>query len=121
MPYQSPHICGCGHVIAHGIRCICDERRARERNARYEASRPSARERGYTPEWDRERVAFLKANPVCRRPGCNAPATVVDHIEPHKGNMRLFWSRSNWQPLCTSCHSRWKQIAERRTVARNDA
>ncbi len=46
-----------------------------------------------------ERAAFLKLNPRCARPGCGAPATLVDHIIPHKGDQRLFWSRSNWQPL----------------------
>jgi hypothetical protein len=27
--------------------------------------------------------------------------------------MRLFWSRSNWQPLCAICHNRWKQREEK--------
>ncbi|TIX74642.1 MAG: HNH endonuclease, partial [Mesorhizobium sp.] len=42
-------------------------------------------------------------------------ANVVDHVKPHRGDMRLFWSRSNWQPLCTPCHSSIKQSRERRT------
>ncbi|WP_085981300.1 MULTISPECIES: HNH endonuclease signature motif containing protein [unclassified Paenibacillus] len=33
------------------------------------------------------------------------PATVVDHITPHKGDMGLFWDQGNWQPLCATCHS----------------
>ena len=34
-----------------------------------------------------------------------SPATVVDHIEPHKGDEMLFWMRSsNWQSLCRLCH-----------------
>ncbi|ELK38933.1 HNH endonuclease, partial [Brevibacillus agri BAB-2500] len=33
-------------------------------------------------------------------------ATVVDHIVPHKGDMRKFWDRMNWQALCASCHSK---------------
>ncbi len=113
-PIKAPRICGCGHAIAGGVRCLCEERRARERNERYEANRPSARKRGYTPTWERARAEYLKANPTCRRPGCNAPATVVDHIEPHRGNQRLFWNRANWQPLCVTCHSRWKQSLEHR-------
>jgi hypothetical protein len=28
--------------------------------------------------------------------------------------MKLFWSRSNWQPLCVRCHSSVKQSRERR-------
>ncbi|TIX60322.1 MAG: HNH endonuclease, partial [Mesorhizobium sp.] len=45
---------------------------------------------------------------------CPAPANVVDHIKPHRGDMRLFWNRANWQPLCTRCHSSIKQSRERR-------
>ena len=33
------------------------------------------------------------------------PATVVDHIIPHRGDMKLFWDESNWQALCESCHN----------------
>ena len=24
---------------------------------------------------------------------------------PHRGDMKLFWDESNWQPLCESCHN----------------
>jgi 5-methylcytosine-specific restriction endonuclease McrA len=34
------------------------------------------------------------------------PAVEVDHVKPHKGSATLFWNWSNWQALCTSCHSR---------------
>ncbi|MDE4173662.1 HNH endonuclease [Phaeobacter sp. PT47_59] len=43
---------------------------------------------------------------------CGAPATVVDHIKAHRGDERLFWGRTNWQPLCASCHNRHKQRQE---------
>lgn len=89
------------------------ERLQRERKARFDKKRPSARQRGYTAEWVRESKAFLKANPQCRR--CDLPATVVDHIQPHKGNQRLFWNRTNWQPLCSHHHNSAKQAEERRT------
>ncbi|WP_353647022.1 HNH endonuclease signature motif containing protein [Mesorhizobium sp. WSM2240] len=84
----------------------------RERKARFDQQRPSARQRGYDSKWDKERAAYLKAHPRCVR--CPSPATVVDHVTPHKGDRRLFWSRSNWQPLCTPCHSSGKQREERR-------
>ena len=32
-------------------------------------------------------------------------ATVVDHIKPHRGDHKLFWDRSNWQPLCEHHHN----------------
>lgn len=64
----------------------------------------SARRRGYSADWERESKRFLRSHPICaicRR----APATCVDHIEPHKGNPVMFWARSNWQPACRSCNS----------------
>jgi len=33
-------------------------------------------------------------------------AQLPDHIEPHKGDVALFWDQSNWQPLCIGCNSR---------------
>lgn len=33
-------------------------------------------------------------------------ATVVDHKIPHKGDMRLFWDRNNWQAMAKVCHDR---------------
>ena len=29
---------------------------------------------------------------------------MVDHIEPHKRDQRLFWDTSNWQSMCKPCH-----------------
>lgn len=112
MPVKGSRICGCGRLVPSGTSCACEIRRARERKARHDAKRPTARERGYTAEWERESKAFLKECPACRR--CGAPATLVDHIQPHKGNQRLFWNRANWQPLCRPCHNSAKQAEERR-------
>jgi 5-methylcytosine-specific restriction endonuclease McrA len=85
-----------------------------ERKARHDLHRPSARQRGYDSKWDKARAAFLAAHPHCAHPGCNALATVVDHVIPHKGDRKLFWSRSNWQALCTHHHSSAKQSQEAR-------
>ncbi|MGY6410502.1 MAG: HNH endonuclease [Alkalilacustris sp.] len=30
----------------------------------------------------------------------------MDHATPHKGGRKLFWDRSNWAPMCASCHGR---------------
>lgn len=108
MPFAPPRLCACGDVVPYGVRCKCQ----RERKARADARRPSARARGYTREWDVERAAYLAQHPTCCR--CPRPATVVDHIMAHKGNMRLFWNRANWQPLCAPCHNGAKQSEERR-------
>ncbi|WP_338021838.1 AAA family ATPase [Aquabacter cavernae] len=47
---------------------------------------------------------------------CHAPATVVDHIAPHRGDQALFWDKGNWQPLCKPCHDRAKQGEEKRSA-----
>jgi 5-methylcytosine-specific restriction enzyme A len=44
---------------------------------------------------------------------CNRPATVVDHIEPHRGDTGRFWDKANHQPLCKPCHDGAKQSEER--------
>lgn len=112
MPFLAPSICACGKVVAAGTRCECRKASDRERKARHDATRPSARQRGYTSKWEQARADYLTAHPTCVR--CGAPAKVVDHIKPHRGDLKLFWSRSNWQPLCVPCHSRTKQSEERR-------
>lgn len=113
MPIRPPHICACGTIVASGERCACQIVRDRERRARFDRTRPNARQRGYTRQWDKARTDYLSAHPTCRY--CQEPATVVDHIKPHRGDMALFWNQSNWQPLCTRCHSSIKQSRERRT------
>ena len=74
-----------------------------------EIRRGTARERGYTWEWEQARLAHLEASPLCvhcEREGRLIPATVVDHVIPHRGDKALFWDRDNWQSLCAPCHSR---------------
>jgi 5-methylcytosine-specific restriction protein A len=49
---------------------------------------------------------------MCGRMG--STGMVVDHVKPHRGSERLFWSESNLQVLCASpCHSQHKQALER--------
>jgi hypothetical protein len=39
---------------------------------------------------------------------------MVDHVAPHRADMRLFWDRANWQPMASiPCHVSRKQRAER--------
>jgi len=79
--------------------------------------RRNARQRGYSAEWDKKASAYLEAHPVCvgcRGIGLVVPATVVDHIIPHKGDRRLFWDSNNWQGLCTWHHNSIKPELERR-------
>ena len=71
--------------------------------------RPSAVERGYDGRWRKRSKLFLKAYPLCEdclKQNKLTPATVVDHIVPHRGDPTLMWAESNWQPLCKRCHDR---------------
>lgn len=64
-------------------------------------------ERGYGSKWQRERLIFLDANPLCERcerEGRAEPATVVNHRIPHRGDQKLFWDRKNWEPTCARHH-----------------
>lgn len=69
--------------------------------------RETAAQRGYGWRWQKAREGWLRAHPLCVR--CEARGLVVvgtdvDHIVPHKGDMELFWDRTNWQTLCGTCH-----------------
>lgn len=57
-----------------------------------------------TERWRRYRLRFLKVNPLCTQ--CQHPADVVDHITPARQRPELFWSASNHQPMCSTCHQR---------------
>lgn len=111
MPYAAPRICPCGKAVPSGTRCPCQAKRDAERKARFDETRPTARQRGYSTAWEKAREGFLKAHPRCAM--CGQPATVVDHKTPHRGDKKLFWDKTNWQPLCTPCHSGRKQREER--------
>ncbi len=84
----------------------------------------------YGSKWNKARLAFLQQHPLCvmcRKQGRLTPATVVDHIVPHKlrdainsndsaaikAARRLFWGTKNWQPLCASHHNSTKQRIEK--------
>ena len=61
----------------------------------------------HTSAWQRARANFLKSNPYCRfcrQRGKRVRASVVDHIQPHRGDPMKFWNQKNWQPLCKLCH-----------------
>lgn len=71
----------------------------------------------YTYQWKKSRKLFLQLHPLCvycNREGMTTPATVVDHIQPHKGNLTLFWDTNNWQALCKRHHDSDKQREDKR-------
>lgn len=97
-----------------------EAQRARKRAA---ASDRSLRHLYATKRWrhpvDGVRARIIaRAGGCCEWPGCgvllvgerHAPnIPVVDHIEPHKGNLVLFWDEGNLQALCKRCHDTHKQ------------
>jgi 5-methylcytosine-specific restriction endonuclease McrA len=50
---------------------------------------------------------------MCEQAGRLAAASVVDHREPHKGDVAKFWDQSGWQSLCAKCHNAAKQSEDR--------
>lgn len=92
--------------------------RPSSRPGRPPEDRPTARARGYDHRWAVARLSFLADHPLCVRcaaGGAVEPATVVDHVTPHRGDPALFWDRANWQALCESCHNRKTASEDRRT------
>lgn len=102
MPRKPKRPCrhpGCPN-LSEGV--YCEEHRALY-------ARESAYRRGYGHKWRAVRAQFLRRNPLCvecLKRGKIAPATVVDHIIPHRGDEKLFWEERNWQALCKVCHDR---------------
>ena len=84
--------------------------RARMPQARPTENRPTAAKRGYNARWQKARRTYLQQHPLCvlcEKEGRVVPATVVDHITPHKGDSALFWDvAGNWQPLCKPHHDK---------------
>ncbi len=64
--------------------------------------------------WRRRRANQLAGEPLCRfhaARGEVVPATVADHIEPHRGDAHLFWY-GKLQSLCKACHDSDKRREE---------
>ena len=76
---------------------------------RHSERRKSSNERGYTWRWRQFAKRYLELNPLCVHcldAGRTEPATEVDHIVPHRGDMEAFWRAvpNGVQALCHDCH-----------------
>lgn len=94
---------GCPNLCDKGVYCSKHIQFSSDR------MRGGADARGYDSRWRKARKYFLEKHPLCAkcmRNGKLTPATVVDHIIPHRGDQQLFWDDGNWQPLCKGCHDR---------------
>lgn len=52
--------------------------------------------------WAKMRSRTLRAKPLCAV--CGKLAADVDHIQPHRGDPKLFFDLGNIQPICKPCH-----------------
>jgi 5-methylcytosine-specific restriction protein A len=98
---------GCGSTVAGRGHCPTHARLRDTGRANAEVRRLY-----HTTRWRRLRTALLQEEPLCRT--CQAggqvePATDVDHVQPHDGDLMRFWQWDNLQPLCATCHSRKTQ------------
>ena len=69
-----------------------------------------------TARWQRLRKFQLSEHPlcaICAEKCLVAPATVVDHVEPHKGDWDKF-VLGKLQSLCKPCHDSTKKMIELR-------
>ena len=101
---------GCPALVPYGT-SYCEEHKIEHRS-----DRASATERGYGSVWQKARKRFLRMHPLCVRcmeEGKYVKATVVDHIEPHRGDPKLFWDEGNWQALCKQCHDKKTMTEDR--------
>jgi 5-methylcytosine-specific restriction endonuclease McrA len=67
-----------------------------------------------TARWRKLRAQQLIEEPLCRycdQAGKVTPATVADHVIPHRGDEAKFWG-GELQSLCAACHSSAKQREE---------
>jgi 5-methylcytosine-specific restriction protein A len=60
--------------------------------------------------WQRARLRFLQANPLCiacTAGGLVVAADVVDHRDGHRNPAwrARFWDEATWQPMCRDCHA----------------
>ena len=65
-------------------------------------------------QWQRLRKHQLAIEPLCRfckQLGKIEPATVVDHVVPHRGDVNAFFL-GELQSLCAYCHDKFKQQQE---------
>lgn len=65
--------------------------------------RPSTQHLYGSQRWREASRRFL-AGKACV--DCGAAATVTDHEQPHRGDLRLFWDETNWSARCKPCHDR---------------
>lgn len=104
-PLRYCAVARCPNKVASGL-CPEHQHGMRQQQRRHYTGIPSL---NYGRRWQREAKAFLEQYPFCI--DCThagqllSLATEVDHERPHRGDITLFWDRSNWSPRCKRHHS----------------
>ncbi|MDC9594996.1 HNH endonuclease signature motif containing protein [Xenorhabdus sp. IM139775] len=109
MPWQPLKRCSYPHCRERVKSGRCEQHQ-RETRRQQDKQRGTRTQRGYSNQWGRYRLHYLKASPlcvICLKTNIYTPATIVDHIVPILGDTDvLFWPASNHQALCQTCHNR---------------
>lgn len=108
MASKPKKLCNAPGCVELTTEAYCEKHKL-ERLREADSRRISSTKRGYDSRWKKYRFIFLQKHPLCvscKDQGRLTTATVVDHITPHKGDMRLFWDPKNHQALCKQCHDR---------------
>lgn len=106
MPHRALRPCsrsGCPNLTS-GRYCQADQHLTKQ----WDQQRGSAAQRGYGSKWQKASKAYLAKHPWCAeclRAGRHTPATLVDHVTPHRGDMKVFWDSSRWQSMCDYDHN----------------
>lgn len=107
MPSTFPHACAYDGCSAITRERYCIHHRHEMLKQLRAMPIPVGKNRIYGRQWKERRKAWLSLHPLCvacKDRGVVRPATVVDHITPHKGDGALFHDETNWQSLCKPCH-----------------
>ena len=75
-----------------------------------------------TASWARRRAYQLRVEPLCRlclEVGRVTPATVADHVVPHRGDFTAF-RLGQLRSLCADCHNRLDRTNGPRAPVRED-
>ena len=73
--------------------------------------RGNSAKRGYDARWRKARESYLAEHPLCVKHHARGEvvvATVVDHIQPHRGNKQLFWDEFQSTLPRGERHFHWK-------------
>jgi 5-methylcytosine-specific restriction protein A len=100
---------GCPNLINKGGYCIEHQRQTTRQYNQYVRD-PDIQRLYNSTRWKHERKIFLDKHPLCECEECKAndrtiSATMVDHKIPHKGDLKLFWDKSNWQAMSLEHHN----------------